>query len=116
MRITLPLLFLSVWSVGIAVLSLLPAQAAISSGWGDKVEHGLAYGLLSILLKLAFSQHSFVKNWTLATLYGGLIEIGQFFAPGRHPDFMDVLANGIGAALGLSLYLVWSVIERGRHP
>ncbi|MBT7451281.1 MAG: VanZ family protein [Rhodospirillaceae bacterium] len=115
MRVTLPFLCFTMWSIGIAVLSLLPAEAAISSGWSDKWEHGLAYAVLAILLKLAFSRLSTLWSWALSTLYGGLMEIGQMFAPGRYPDFLDVLANGTGAALGLSLYVAWSINQRRRR-
>lgn len=103
------------WSVGIAVLSLLPAEAAVSTGWGDKWEHGIAYAVLTILLKRAFPRLSTLWTWVLSTLYGGLIEVGQLFVPSRHADVLDILANGLGAAVGLSLYVAWSIKQSRRH-
>ncbi len=115
MRADLPFLSFSLWSTGIAVLSLLPAGAAISTGWSDKLEHGLAYAVLAILLKAAFPSPSVLKVWVFCMLFGGLVEVGQFFSPGRQTVFVDMVANGAGAAVGLTLYAVWSIKRRQRQ-
>ncbi|HSH41142.1 MAG TPA: VanZ family protein, partial [Arenicellales bacterium] len=39
----------------------------------------------------------------LAVLYGISDEWHQSFVPGREPDVLDVLADGVGAAVGILL-------------
>jgi len=115
MRTDLPFISLTLWSLAIAVLSLLPAETAISTGAGDKLEHGLAYAVLAILLRATFASPSMLKAWGFCTLFGGLIELGQVYSPGRYAEFMDMVANGTGAALGLSLYFAWATTLRRRQ-
>ena len=97
------------WGLGIAILSLLPAKVAVSTGGYDKLEHGAAFVVLALLLRLSWPKpHGFVI-FLACVLYGGLIEVGQAFSPGRHPDLWDLLADAIGATLGLMLisYCAW---------
>lgn len=39
--------------------------------------------------------------WGLALLYGITDEIHQSFVPGRHPSAVDIVVDGIGAALAV---------------
>ncbi len=50
--------------------------------------------------------------WTIATVYGVTDEWHQSFVPGRMADPRDLLADGVGAALGLGLVWAWSIIRR----
>lgn len=43
---------------------------------------------------------AFLKGGFLGALFGLIIELGQFVAPGRTPSFIDVICNGTGAVLG----------------
>lgn len=93
------------WLCATAVLALAliaKPPESISTGW-DKANHLLAFFTLGILARLAFSK-------SLATLagallfYGGLIEILQSFAPNRSAEWVDLLADATGIAIGFGLY------------
>ena len=89
----------------ITVLSLLPGKdvAALDLLW-DKAAHAMAYGVLALLVGLTFDPGS--QRWIgilgLVCL-GGLLEFGQVYVPGRSASHLDMLANGIGALLGIFL-------------
>ena len=69
----------------------------------DKLVHIFEYGLLASLIYLALKDtnaakhHLFELAFAIAFLYGVSDEIHQYFVPGRHPDVLDVVADGIGA-------------------
>ena len=72
----------------------------------DKVIHATMFGVLSLLLLLAFRKThrcSYPRAATLAFLltvaYGASDEIHQFFTPNRTPDFADLAADAVGASL-----------------
>src|SRR5690606_9601591 len=52
----------------------------------------------------------YLTAWGLAVLYGLSDEWHQSFVPGRTPDVLDVLTDGIGAAVGL--LIVWWITTR----
>ncbi len=83
----------------------------------DYVLHGLEYFLLALLLiRLLLAKQLRQKNrgtftdWRHACLFGLLIaiafgvsdEIHQYFVPGRHCSFHDVISDTIGALLAYS--------------
>ncbi|ARN23970.1 hypothetical protein A4W93_19640 [Piscinibacter gummiphilus] len=87
------------------VLALMPqAPTEFSTGW-DKLNHALAFCALAFAWRLGFPGGGW--RWVqlglalLAT--GGAIEIVQQFVPGRQADWADLLADAIGAAIGMSM-------------
>ena len=97
----------AVWAGAIAILSLLPAKVAPSSGVWDKLEHALAFAVLAVLMRTAWGAIPYLRVWLLATVYGGLIELSQMLSPGRLADVMDGFANALGACAGLVLVWLW---------
>lgn len=95
------------WALGITVFSLLPAQAALSTGSWDKLEHGASYAILALLARTAWPPQQTRTIALICILFGSAIEAGQFFSPGRHADLWDILANGIGTGLGLFFHWIW---------
>jgi len=90
----------------IAVLSLLPNKDLPDLRVSDKIEHTLAY----VALAFCFGSVVVKRDWfwlALALLgFGGLIEVAQgLMSLGRHADLRDLLADGVGIALGLALAL-----------
>jgi len=90
----------------IALFSLLPAEAAVSSGFGDKLEHFGAFALLSVLARLGWPGRDWRQVAGILVAFGAMIELTQSVSPGRHPDVYDWLADAIGVAVGLGTVLV----------
>ncbi len=84
---------------GIAYLSLTPTET-ITIG-NDKISHFIAYGALSFNVGLlTYSRKWFLPALLCCVIYGGLIEVGQYYVPGRFMSGYDILANTAGVVLG----------------
>jgi VanZ family protein len=97
------------WALAIFVLSSFPGSAypATDIVGADKIVHLGLYGLLAALCVRGLAQSTswpgplvWIAAAALASLYGMSDEFHQRFVPGRNSDWMDVLADAIGAALG----------------
>lgn len=100
-------LFTLVIVVVIAYLSLAPKPTVTASN--DKLGHFLAYATLCVfcLRSLKLERKRSVLYILLGVMsYGALMEIAQFFIPGRHFSEMDLVANASGALAGWILHLV----------
>jgi len=105
-------------AVGFAVLvlvaSLIPAPETggpIPTPFGiaaDKWVHAASYAVLTGLLAWGQGSREGAAVAVLATLavgYGGGIELLQGLVPSRSLSGLDLLANGVGAALGGTLWI-----------
>jgi VanZ family protein len=91
--------------LAILVLSLLPLSPQLpTTGW-DKTNHLLAFSVLTILGNQAYRGRTLMLLLGLLT-YGGLIEILQSFTPDRMAEWADLLADGLGLAVGLVLRIM----------
>ncbi len=102
--------------VGMAALT--PGDAAPNLSSNDKVNHLLGFAALAASGELALRQ-----GWRASLLvaggmlaYGGFIELAQTQVPGRVGEWADLLADGVGVALGLTLVLVLRHIWRKQAP
>jgi VanZ family protein len=99
----------------LAVLSLLPGDEMVRTGVNGQMEHVVAY--LGTSLVLARAYHTRLRLPTLAVLltaYAGLLEIGQFWSPGRHPSIYDLAAGAAGAVSGSMMFAAFRrVAARG---
>jgi VanZ family protein len=97
-----------VWGALILWLSLIPAPPVVNSpflGW-DKLQHGAAYALLTLLGFLAMSgampdpRRRACAATFLAILFGALMEAAQgLFTTTRKAEAGDMLADAVGALL-----------------
>lgn len=95
-------------------LALSPAPPRTADlGW-DKANHTLAFAALAFVGVWALWQRP--RQWLLLCVallaYGGFIEIAQSFTPTRQADWQDVLADGVGIAVGL--LAAWPIAWLGR--
>ncbi|MDB3906974.1 VanZ family protein [Crocinitomicaceae bacterium] len=92
--------------IGIAYLSLSPSPKLTASN--DKLGHFIAYGTLMFHLGLltANNRKSLLISAVFAFVYGGLMEFGQYFVPGRSVSGLDLLANTGGVLIGYLFTLV----------
>jgi VanZ family protein len=101
------------WSCAMVVLllSLMPPVPHIpTTGW-DKSNHLLAFSVLAILGCRAYPAHIAVVLVGLL-LYGGLIEVLQFFTPYRLAEWGDLIADGLGIIVGYGLQVFLRQFKR----
>ena len=102
-------------AAGIAVLSLWEQPAVpMKIVLNDKLVHGVMYAVLAISLMAAFvfigrtrAKH-YVLVCAYATLYGLLMEALQRFCTfSRSGEMADLIADFIGALIGIVLVALW---------
>jgi VanZ family protein len=101
-----------VYAAVLLSLGVLPDVPEIAAGIPDSTAHGFAYAAHTVLLFALLLPAIGKKNAVLlavagAVLYGGLVEILQYFQPARTVEIRDLGANAIGALVAATvLYLV----------
>jgi len=114
------------WGPVILMMALIFAASSIPNlrrlpgGVSDKSGHSIGYAMLAGVLLRAFAGGRLRGvTWTrgllaivLATGYGITDEFHQLFVPGRSADRYDVLADCIGATLGVALGWLASAARR----
>jgi VanZ family protein len=87
---------------------------AADLGW-DKANHFAAFGTLAFLGMQCLRARPSRPGWVLAALlaFGVLIELVQSQVPGRDADAQDVLADMIGAVIGLLVHaaFAWLIVR-----
>ena len=93
--------------VFIAFYSMLPQAYRLNLGVSGGFEHLCGYTVAGFLLTLALSRprSPIFIIISLAGL-GVLLEVSQYWAPGREPEMDDVVMGAAGAALG-ALFAAW---------
>ena len=93
----------AVGTIGIVIVSLLPAEELPSLGLWDKLEHAVAYAVVAALGGLAWAGRT--RAWAAIgvslVLLGVVLEILQSMVPGRTSDPADAAANLVGTLIGL---------------
>ncbi len=100
------------WVAGLAamvVLSLIPRAglSEIESGFGrDKLARALTFAILSFYPAACFPSFrmGLIVSTCMAPL-GFMLELVQKYVPGRHFSPEDMIANNIGAIMGIALAL-----------
>jgi VanZ family protein len=103
--------------IAITYLALVPdPPRGVSTGW-DKSNHALAFASLAFTCVWAFWPRPRQWLWLAAALlaYGGAIEIAQSYLPPRTGDWFDLLADGVGIAIGLAIALPFTVVLARRR-
>jgi VanZ family protein len=99
--------------IGIAILSLLPPKSIEKIGEHDKINHFIAYSVLSLNFGLVIKKlktHFYCLPLLIA--YGMLLEFCQGFVPGREPSWLDALANSGGVCVGLVFLSFLTMIKK----
>ena len=92
--------------------------ATAIEGFVRKVAHMVEYGILSVLLYIWIGQWSmsFLRRWGTAfgaaTVYAATDEVHQLFVAGRAGRFTDVCIDGVGACLGILVFVLLVRIVR----
>ena len=87
----------------VAVTSLRPGDN-VNLDPMDKVVHLLVYYIFAVLGYRALANKTYYLYVCLGIIaYGGLMEIGQSWIPGRQMSAYDFLANTLGVVLGAAV-------------
>ena len=84
----------------IAVLSLIPPETEIRTGFAPSLEHAIAYAGTGGAFVLGYPRQ---RCWMIAlilSVYSGVLEGLQAFSPGRHPGLDGFVASTLGAVIG----------------
>lgn len=107
------------WAAVLFLQSSIPAKdipiVVPIVGW-DKLVHFVLYGTLA-WLAMRGRQDGRPAVWIIllfCVVYGASDEAHQFLVPGRTPSVWDLLADSIGAGLGILLFLRLPRRGRGR--
>lgn len=71
----------------------------IAHSW-DKLNHLVAFAVLYLLLSAAFGHLKIWCRVMLLMAFAVQIEIVQHFIPGREFSLLDIVADGVGIAIG----------------
>ncbi|MFN3535113.1 MAG: VanZ family protein [Desulfatiglandales bacterium] len=98
-------ILLIVWAVALVYFSLIPDPGAPELFGGvDKVEHLMAYAVLSFLLmRTGWKGMGLILSIGISFAFGTGLEILQYYHPPREASIGDVLSNGLGSAIGAYL-------------
>jgi VanZ family protein len=101
-------LLLLFWILVITILSLYPVQNQTSSWWQhtDKAVHIVMYLVLSVfIINTLTHRNRLLIALIISVLFGIVIEaLQEVMGLGRQFSIFDILANFLGASLGLTGY------------
>jgi VanZ family protein len=97
--------------LALTFLFLVPVQYLASDvfDWWDKLQHALAFGVLTLLGLVAYGRSPTFIMWIVIAMviYGVLIEIVQALSGWRYGELSDWIADLVGVAIawGIFIYL-----------
>jgi VanZ family protein len=102
-------------AAAVAFATLGPPGYRPHSDFGQNGEHALAFVLIGLAFGMAYTQRRLLTT-AIAVAMTGLIEILQFWAPGRHARLSDFIVDALAACAGLAIAAgVGWIIGRSRR-
>lgn len=90
------------------IASIMPLTEMPKMGVSDKVEHVVAYGVLSLWFAGIYPKSRYPMIGVALLVMGIVIEgLQGSMNLGRQADMRDVYANTLGIVCGLALALIW---------
>src|SRR5262245_51362506 len=89
--------------VAIVTLSFMPAYDRPMTGASSNFEHLAIYLATGFAFAAGYADRLLLVTGAL-TLFSGLIEIAQVWAPGRHARLSDFLIDAGAAGLGIGVF------------
>lgn len=119
-----------VWSPPVLLMALIFLMSSLSAppdipgDLSDVSAHVFVYAVLGVLVlrALANARWSGVTiqmiGWTfvVTVAYGISDEFHQRFVPGRMAEVRDLLADMVGALIGIAIVWTWSIVLSVRKP
>ena len=99
--------------MGITIGSLVPYGIKIPCYNGpSKLIHFVAYFILSLAAAFVTdTRNELIIIFIIIALISGLIEIIQYFIPGRYASFSDFLVNLLGIGAGGAIIILWKMFN-----
>jgi len=91
--------------IAIVALSFVPASDRPMTGASSNLEHLAIYLATGFAFAFGYSDRLMLMTGAL-TLFSGLVEIVQIWAPGRHARLGDFLIDAVAAGLGIAAFIV----------
>ena len=88
-------------AAAVAFATLGPPSYRPHASLGQDGEHALAFILIGVAFGLAYTERR-LRVALIAVIMTGVIEILQFWAPGRHARLEDFVVDALTACLGLA--------------
>jgi hypothetical protein len=104
-------------AAGILLLALVLAGALVPADWlwlaktdssffnSDKWLHGITFAVLALWFSGQYARHSYWRLITGLVSFGLLIEVTQRMVSYRTAEWMDLLADLFGLAIGMAIAL-----------
>jgi VanZ family protein len=109
---------ITAWLLTAAVTfaTLGPARLRPHSDLGQDGEHALAFVLVGLAFGLAYPRHRLLTA-IIAVILIGVLELLQFWMPGRHARLEDFVVDALAACAGIAVaaLLDWTM-QRMRRP
>ena len=109
----------SLYTALIITGSLMPSTGLPSASGMDKLEHFIAYLILSFLISLTVRERLKELEITAAFLFatglGVLLEILQGIGGARECSSWDAVADPLGAAAGCMVFYIWRHKRAGEN-
>ncbi|MGZ6244140.1 MAG: VanZ family protein [Candidatus Binataceae bacterium] len=78
-----------------------------------KIEHAAIFALAGLAIGLGYPNHA-ARNMIILTIFSALVELAQFYAPGRHPRVSDFVVDAAAACAGVALAAMFArLLPRG---
>ena len=92
------------WLLAVAVTfaTLGPPEFRPHAELSQNGEHALAFILVGFAFGLAYRHNRFLTA-LIAVVMSGVIEILQFWAPGRHARLSDFIVDALAVCVGLAM-------------
>jgi VanZ family protein len=101
------LIFWPTW-IALTYLFLMPVEFLPPNvfDWWDKLQHALAFGILTLLGLVAYGRNSIsIKRMVIAmAIYGVLVEVLQALSGWRYGEFSDWIADFVGVAIAWGIF------------
>ncbi len=86
------------------VMAIMATPGPLQPSVNDKVNHILAFAVLSVLAAIAYPRANLIKIFVGLVIFGAMIELVQAIpALKRDADLMDLLADAISSGICLSV-------------
>jgi hypothetical protein len=93
------------YAAGLAFLTLGPANLRPETALPHHLEHLAAFGISGLLFSVAYRS----RHWLLLVAgvgFATILEVLQFWAPDRHPRWIDLAMSAAGFCIGVGVGFV----------